>query len=354
VDQPALPAPAASEERDGQPDRKSPGPAVVTPGSVRWPLRVLWQEPEQVDFERRRFRLRPGPARGSLEEAGRAFLTGYNGVLAAGDTSGVAAVVDGLPADRRGFAAEGAGMGTAVLDLLTLSRGRRTRALLESLGDRYVHLIHVGVGWAHARLRLHPWRGVPVGDPLLRWLAWDGYGFHQAFFHSDRVVGARHTPRRLAPPVVRIVDQGLGRALWFHECADVTGVSLRIAGFPATRQADLWSGIGLAATYAGGADPDELAWLADAAGPYREDLAQGSAFACRAHLQAGHLPPHTAAAAPVLAGAPAQEAAGWSDAALREIGTGPYDATDYQRWRGQTRARAAQTRAAQKAAQVRR
>jgi len=109
--------------------------------------------------------------------------------------------------------------------------------------------VHVGIGWAYARLRLRPGKGSPAADPLLRWLAWDGFGFHQGFWHADRVIGGQRVERGLPPDTRAVRDQGLGRALWFHECAEPDGIALRIAEFGPDRRADLWSGIGLAATY---------------------------------------------------------------------------------------------------------
>jgi enediyne biosynthesis protein E3 len=305
--------------------------------------RLLWQRPDRVDFGLRRFRLRPGPARTLLEGSGRAFLAGFNAVLAVPRLPEVLPALEGMPADQRGFAAEGAGMAAAMLDVLGASGGRRTATLLDLAGDRYPHLVHVGVGWAYARLRLRPWRGNRAGDPLLRWLAWDGLGFHQAFFTADRVVGQRRRSRRTTGAVGHIHDQGVGRALWFHECADPTGAALRIAEFSPERQPDLWSGVGLAASYAGGAGVEDLAWLVELAEPYRADIAQGAAFGCKAHLSSGHVPVHTREAAPVLTGVPVEQAAAWTDTALRALGEGRRAAADYQRWRAGIRQEWART-----------
>jgi hypothetical protein len=207
----------------------------------------------------------------------------------------------------------------------------------------------VGAGWAFARLRLRPWKALRAGDPLLRWLAYDGFGFHQGFFHADRVVGRQHVESGLSGVRRHVRDQGLGRALWFHECADPEGVALRIAEFPASRRQDLWSGIGLAATYAGGCTDDELAALAELAAasdpadgtglvlPARAHLAQGAAFAAAARLRSGlPLPAHVLAGARILTGAAAPTAAAWADAALPEPGTRP-DGAAYQAWRADIR-----------------
>jgi hypothetical protein len=311
--------------------------------------RRLRQDLEEVDFGRLRFRLRGGPARERLQDSGRAFLEGFNETVAGPGGDRLTGALEAIPEEFRGFAYEGAGMGCAMLDLMTLSGGRRLRTLMDGPGKAYPHLIHVGAGWAFARLRLRPWKALRAGDPLLRWLAYDGFGFHQGFFHADRVVGRQRVESGLAGVRRQVRDQGLGRALWFHECADPEGVALRIAEFPASRHPDLWSGIGLAATYAGGCTVEEMAALAEFAAasvpadspdrdsgkfpPNRAHLAQGAAFAAAARLRSGlPLPAHVLAGARILTGAEAPIAAAWTDAALPEPGTRPGGAA-YQAWR---------------------
>ncbi|WP_141704236.1 DUF1702 family protein [Planobispora rosea] len=335
---PSRTAPSEAMPSEAVPSESAPrqsAPEVPAAGrtealrALRGPLR---QDPGRGDFGRLRFRL--GPARGHLEAAVLSFLTGFNAVIA-----GEAERIDDLGEEVRGFAYEGAGMACATLDVLTLTGGRRLRALLSGQGVRYPHMIHSGAGCAYARLRLRPTWGVRAVHPLLRWLAFDGFGFHRGLFAADRTVGRRRTPRLMDRTRWAIFDQGLGRALWFHECAGADDVVLRLAEFPAGRRADLWSGIGMAAAYAGGAAPDDLERLAGAAAEagFHAHLAQGAAFACAARLISGAVPGHTAAAAPVLCGAEVDEAAGWTDTALIALGHNAYSGEHYQAWRAGVR-----------------
>jgi len=299
---------------------------------------VLCRDERQVDFGIRRFRLGPGAQREILENASRAFVTGFNAVLASGPAN-LAAGLDELGEQQRGHALEGAGMAAALLDVLTLRRGRRLRTLLAGPGRGYPHLVFAGAGRAYASLRLRPSRlvrSVPTDratHPALRWLAWDGYGFHQGFFASDATIGAQRTPRGLSAEQQSLFDQGLGRAVWFHECADPDGVALRIAEFDPARRGSLWSGAGLAATYTGGADVADLGRLAALAGEHSADLAHGAALACAARTHAGLIPAHTAAAAHALTGALAEEASGWVACGLSRIGQCAAGPGGYQAWR---------------------
>lgn len=87
--------------------------------------RLLRQDMRQADFGLRRFRLRPGAARYVLESAARAFLTGLNAVFHARSADVLVDRLALVDAEHAGFAWEGAGMGAAVLDLVTVSGGRR-------------------------------------------------------------------------------------------------------------------------------------------------------------------------------------------------------------------------------------
>ncbi len=71
---------------------------------------------------------------------------------------------------------------------------------------------------------------------------------------------------------------------------------------PSTGSADLWSGVGLAATFAGGCDRPGLAALREAAGAHEAELGLGMVFAVKARNYAGHVPGHTGPAAAELGG----------------------------------------------------
>lgn len=269
-----------------------------------------------------------------LENAEKSYIGGFN--LALSQEIGK---IEDMAAEQRGFAYEGAGTACTILDVLTMTRGRRLHELLAGPAIGYAHSVHLGTGRAYARLRLRPMWGVKRTHPLLRWLAVDGFGFQRALTRADQLIGERTMPNLLTRTQCAIFDQGLGRLLWFHDCAAPEEVAARIAEYPTGRRADLWSGVGFAATYVGGADLEELArltGLASAEG-FRAHLAQGSAFAAAARLQSGTMPDHTAQAVPLLAGAEPQEASAWADTALIALGHDPHTHEDYQAWRAHTR-----------------
>ncbi|NUT39676.1 MAG: DUF1702 family protein [Thermoactinospora sp.] len=289
-------------------------------------------EPAEAELARYRFRLRPGPSREILERAEKSYIFGFNSALA-DETH----TIDTISPDQRGFAYEGAASACTLLDLATPTRGRRLHELQTGPAKRHSHAVHLGAGRAYARVPVR--RTFARLDPLLRWAALDGYGFQRALTLTDQTVGRRIMPSLRTRAECAIADQGLGRLLWFHECAAPEDVAARIWSFPAMRRGDLWSGAGFAATSVGGADSDELCSLAFHASTdgFRAHLAQGSAFAAAAALRSGHLPAHTAQAVQLLTGAEADDAAARVDRAMIALGHDPRTADDYLSWRAHTR-----------------
>jgi hypothetical protein len=120
--------------------------------------------------------------------------------------------------------------------------------------------------------------------------------------------------------------------MWFSQGADPERIATAIHAFPTKRHADLWSGLGLAASYAGGVDRDALESLLTAAGPFAANLAQGAAFAAKARQRAGDAVLHTALACDVFCRMSAEQAAAITDKCLANLpADGPEPA--YQAWR---------------------
>ncbi len=234
-------------------------------------------------------------------------------------------------------------MGLGLLDHLTPWNRRRVPAFLSGAGQAHAYMVHVGVGWVLARVPGNVNRFIARLDPLLRWLAVDGYGFHEGFFHWQRYLGGQSPPRRVTGYARRAFDQGLGRCLWFIDGTDVGRIPDTIGGFPQERRADLWSGVGLAAVYAGEADEAGLRALLTAAGPFQPQLSQGAAFAAKARLRAGNPTAYTERASEILCGLSVMEAAHLTDATLENLPTNQSEPA-YEIWRRRIQERFAKAR----------
>ena len=180
-------------------------------------------------------------------------------------------------------------------------------------------MVHVGAGWALAQLRRRVDHALAQLDPLLGWLAIDGYGFHQGYFHWPKSVDRQRVPKGFSGYARRVFDQGLGRSLWFVEGAEVDRIAETIARFPRSRHADLWSGVGLACGYAGGVSAEAMESLIAIAGANQPCLAQGVAFAAKARERAGNRLTDTDVACQIVCGMPAEDAARLTDLALIDL-----------------------------------
>ncbi|MEU8315690.1 DUF1702 family protein [Micromonospora sp. NPDC048169] len=300
-----------------------------------------------VSFAGRGFPVTPTDATRALEAIPQAVVCGFEWGIELRDQWGLERRLDMVDAELRGFAYEGATMALTVRDAMAGGRGTRTRELLRGPGVPHTFLTYIGIGFAMARLPRPLWRGV-LPDltgtpyfPTMSWLAVDGYGFDRAYFDTRSVVERQRRPapypwQGRADYFPRAVDQGIGRALWFIHGGVPQHVDAAVRAFAAERHADLWSGVGLAATFAGGCDETGLAVLRRASGEHWRHLAQGAVFAAKARDFSGFVPEHSASTLHTLTGLTVSAAATLADdiSLSRAEPTGP---PDYESWRQQIR-----------------
>ena len=308
---------------------------TVKPVSTHWGQfrrRLLALPLEETGYGRRGFRGATELMRARLDRVGAVFLLGYHAALEHGVSEALSRELNEVESEWRGFAFEGVAMGLALLDLLTPWRRRRIGAFLQGAGEAHAYMIHVGIGWVWARMPFGFRRWQQTLDPLLGWLAFDGWGFHEGFFNWPKYINGQPAPGILSGYERRAFDQGLGRSFWFVNGGNKELIAQTTARFSTGRQSDLWGGIGLAATYAGGAGADLLTDLRDAAGGFQPELAQGAAFAAKARQRAGNGTEYTSLATEILCGLPAADAARLTDEALENL-TGGSDVPAYEMWR---------------------
>ena len=281
--------------------------------------RFLGLSTSEASFAKRGFHAGEDNARQRLEQIGVTFLSGYHAALEETDFVTLAHQLAIVEADLRGFAFEGAAMGLALLDCFTPWRKDRWRTFTEGIAKSHIYMMHVGLGWALARLRRYVTPHLARLDPLLRWLVVDGYGFHEGYFSWPRYIEQQTIPHRLDGYERRVFDQGLGRSLWFVKGADVAAVTNTINAFHSARHDDLWSGVGLACAYAGGCNRAAIESLRIAASPHLPALAQGVAFAAKTRQRAANLNAHTETVCRLICGHSAEETAAITDAALENL-----------------------------------
>lgn len=254
---------------------------------------------------------------------GKIFLTviqHYGATLKDSRLESVLPRLNAVEAELRGFAYEGAGMAFMQLDCL-LPWKQRFATFLAGPASPYAYPVYVGAGLALARIGKQPERFLERYDPLLRWLLLDGYGFRYGIFARQRSIVERAFPEHLSPAARHVFDQGMGRCIWFANGADPERMQAIIQPFPTVRQADLWSGVGFACAYAGGADRATVESLPEVAHAYKSQLALGAALGAKGRQRAGNIAPHTDLACEVLCGLSADAAASKTDSALQNLPT---------------------------------
>ena len=272
-----------------------------------------------------------------LDRVVEAFQTGFLAACRAADVAAIPEHLSSVDGCRRGFAYEGAAMALGLLDALSPWSKRRLSRLF-ALAGGYTYLMHVGAGWALARVgRLEGARFHQL-DPLLKWLALDGVGFHDGFMRPGT-----HAPTGPRPGMsayaARVFDQGVGRSLWFTAHAQSNAIIERIAAADVQRRPDLWSGVGLACAYAGGITVPEIRLLQNACGPLHAHLAQGVAFAAEAHMRGlGRVPPHTELACEAICGMRAAQAAAVARICASQLTSSAAEPA-YETWRTRVRER---------------
>jgi hypothetical protein len=286
-------------------------------------------------FSRRGFPCRTA-ARDYLEKVGSTFILGYNAALARMSDAALTEDLNRSDPELSGFAFEGAAMAKALLDLLTPWNRTRLSTFLAGPGDRHYYMVHIGAGWALARLKRAVQGYLQSHHPVFRWLVMDGYGFHQGYFHWRRFIEERQPQPGLTGYAARAFDQGLGRALWFVRGADVDNVVASAMAFPERRRSDLFSGIGLAVTYAGKPSAAEMQRLRALAPGYLKEIAQGAAFGAKARQRAGNPTAHTELACQQLCGLSAVTAAEYTDRALADL-PDDGDQPAFEIWRSRLR-----------------
>lgn len=314
----------------------------------RFPQRLLLLSPQAATFNQRG--LICDPQSGGLavqpqkqiylETIGQTFIYGYNAAIMAHSLADLFPLLEGVTLNLRGFAYEGAAMALSLLDCLTLGKRDRFEHFLANEGKKHIYMAYVGKGWQLARitfsLRFYLQKLADSAqhfpDSLLGWLALDGYGFHQGYFAGPKYIRERKSPQELSGYARLVFAQGLGRSLWFVKGANIPEIADQIQKFDPLLQPHLWSGIGLACTYAGGVSPEEIQHLKQLAEPYRAELAQGAAFAAKARLLAENCTENTEIACQILCGMAITETAKITDDTL--IGLDYHDQIPaYEQWR---------------------
>ncbi len=243
-----------------------------------------------------------------LKLSSNAFINGYNTALEVGLSHILISELKAFDIHLRGFAYEGAGMGLAMIDYTSFGKESKFQKFVHQ-NPNYPGLAHIGAGFAITILNRDIEKSLAPMDPMQRWWAIDGYGFHNGIFKWKQFVQKQIVPNKVTGYARRAFDRGLGRSIWFLFSGDPDRIVEQLQKFPESRRADIWSGIGVASTYAGGVNEETLRNFHAAAGCYKSYVSLGSTQAAYARYLANNIVEHNDLAASVYCGMSAESAA---------------------------------------------
>jgi hypothetical protein len=154
------------------------------------------------------------------------------------------------------------------------------------LAPQHSTQIHIGLGWAIAKRRIAIKQVEAVIKPLQLPRVLDGTGYCEGIFKQRLAVKEMKTPEWLDDILIRGYDQGLGRSLWYTAKGEPDALNTLIEPFPENRKSDLWRGIGIAVTYVGGCDENELQTIFKLAKENQVQLAIGAVLATSSRNEA--------------------------------------------------------------------
>jgi len=247
---------------------------------------VFGLSPRGVTFDERGFVCADARVRANLEKILHVFVAGYNAALRSRDYALVSRqLADEFDSHHVGFAFEGAGMCYALFDLLAPWSRSRLRIFTDGAGQKHDYIATVGAGFAVARVPWGRWLLNSYLQSLEATVAWcviDGYGFHQGIFHPEWfTVERRQAPAALPIYARQLFDAGVGRSFWWTQGASPMRIRRTIDRFPEATRREMWCGIGVAASYAGGVEERVLWDLLKQSGEWSSDFLSGFPLSAR-------------------------------------------------------------------------
>jgi hypothetical protein len=247
-------------------------------------------------------------AKRQLRLSSNAFISGYNTTLEVGLSHIILSELQSFDINLRGFAYEGVGMGLTMIDYTSFGKESKFQKFVDE-NPNYTSLAHIGAGFAISVLNKDIEKSLAPMDPMQRWWAMDGYGFYNGIFKWKQSVQKQFVPRKVTGYALRAFDRGLGRSIWFLFSADINRIVNELKKFPESRRADIWSGVGVASTYAGGVSEETLRNIKATAGSYASYVSLGSTQAASARYLANNIVEHNDLACSVYCGMSAENVA---------------------------------------------
>lgn len=247
-------------------------------------------------------------AQDRLELVAKTVVQGYNTAIEHGLGKDLAAIITTVDQELKGFFFEGVAMGLYTLDIFSVSKKSKFWEFIQGIGSKHEYMSYIGSGLACAIFN-RPFDKLLKKASTTGWLALDGIGFYYAMFKTKKALLDFYIPKEIKrdPFYLERYDNGVGRALWFYAAGEPEKIANTIDTFSPERRGAIWSGIGLAATYAGGVSFEKLEQLKVLSKEYVLQLGQGAVLAIHTRFTAGNENDYVNLASKALVGVEAKK-----------------------------------------------
>lgn len=228
-------------------------------------------------------------AQARLEEVAKTVVYGYNTALEAGNNEeDLTALTNRTKPELQGFLSEGLAMGLFTVGRFSFGGSSSFWKFARQNHGRHEYMSYIGAGLAIGVFGSSFEKFIDKACPMCGHLVLDGIGFYYAMFKTQKGIEEQYVPKKIADNQFYQAryDNGLGRALWFYASGRPKVILREIDKFPQSRRGNIWSGIGLAASYAGGVGEEDIHELAASAKEYSLYLGQGCFLAVHTRYRA--------------------------------------------------------------------
>ncbi len=250
---------------------------------------ILGMSLSEGDFSKRGFD-QGGKAQKRLEDIGKTVMFGYNSAVENNRGNDLQSITNTIKKEKVGFFNEGVGMGLYTLDIFSLTHKKHFWNFVKEEGEDHEYMAYIGAGLSIGVFNQNFEKFLRKACPMCGCLVLDGIGFYNAFFNLKKTLKRHKVPKSIEKNrfYLERFDNGVGRAIWFYNSGNPEAIAQTIHSFPSDRRGDIWSGIGLAAAYAGGVKESEIFKLKELSGNYAIMLGQGAFLAAHTRYRAGN------------------------------------------------------------------
>jgi hypothetical protein len=199
--------------------------------------------------------------------------------------------IENTGSEFRSVAYEGAAMSLALKDFsrkepLRIPNNELTlwNSLLK-ISRHHEGQVYTGLGWAVAQAKPDDLSFMNTINNKMEFRVWDGCGYYDGIFRQRQTIKNQTRQEYISENNFKPYDEGVGRSMWYNGKGDPTKVAEMIQTFSVSRQDDLWRGIGIACSYAGGCDENILKNLFSLAESNAVHLSLGAAMVAKFRSQ---------------------------------------------------------------------